>query len=178
MAFSLKNWLNRQSEFPNRRRLTEVEEGVFDVDRAEGVIAVEGDVFDAATMNDLEGRINSEFRTHQHTGSDGSAQVAYGNITGKPASLPANGGRADTANKLTTARRINGVAFDGSADITVTANPNAHNQSASTISAGTFQGAVVAQSNADYGNRQVRNAIISPNNPSGGLPGDIWFQYS
>jgi hypothetical protein len=31
-----------------------------------------------------------------------------------------------SAGKLTTVRKINGVNFDGTADITVTANPNAH----------------------------------------------------
>lgn len=38
-----------------------------------------------------------------------------------PAALPANGGNAATAEKLMTARKINGVDFDGSADITVPA---------------------------------------------------------
>ena len=37
-----------------------------------------------------------------------------------PTSLPANGGNADTATKLKTARTINGVVFDGAADITIT----------------------------------------------------------
>ena len=54
-------------------------------------------------------------------------------ITGLPISLPANGGtsascsgNSATATKLQTVRKINGVNFDGTADITVTANPNAH----------------------------------------------------
>lgn len=45
------------------------------------------------------------------------------------------GGAANTAVKLHTARTINGVSFDGSANITITANPNAHNQDSSTINA-------------------------------------------
>ena len=51
---------------------------------------------------------------HAHTGngSDG-AKIEL------PTSLPANGGHADTADKLTTPRKINGVNFDGSADIQV-----------------------------------------------------------
>ena len=40
-------------------------------------------------------------------------------ITGLPTSLPANGGNASTTTKLQTARKINGVSFDGTADITV-----------------------------------------------------------
>lgn len=36
---------------------------------------------------------------------------------------------AEMAQKLATARTINGVAFDGSGNITITANPNAHTHS-------------------------------------------------
>ena len=42
---------------------------------------------------------------------------------------------AKAANKLATARTINGVSFDGTANITITANPNAHNQASNTINA-------------------------------------------
>lgn len=35
-------------------------------------------------------------------------------------------GNVATATKLQTARKINGVAFDGTANITITADPNAH----------------------------------------------------
>lgn len=44
-------------------------------------------------------------------------------IKNKPTSMPANGGNAATADKLKTARNINNVPFDGSANITVVANP-------------------------------------------------------
>ena len=44
-------------------------------------------------------------------------------IKNKPTSMPANGGNASTADKLKTARQINGVAFDGSQNITIPANP-------------------------------------------------------
>ena len=40
---------------------------------------------------------------------------------------------AKAANKLATARTINGVSFDGTANITITAAPNAHNQASNTI---------------------------------------------
>ena len=42
---------------------------------------------------------------------------------------------AKAANKLATARTINGVSFDGTANITITAAPNAHNQASNTINA-------------------------------------------
>lgn len=38
-----------------------------------------------------------------------------------PETLPADGGNAETANKLTTPRTINGIAFDGSEDIEIDA---------------------------------------------------------
>lgn len=49
-----------------------------------------------------------------------TASDAY--IKNKPTSMPANGGEANTAMKLKTARTINGTAFDGSKDITIEAN--------------------------------------------------------
>lgn len=44
-------------------------------------------------------------------------------------------GNSATATKLATTRTINGVGFDGTQNITITANPNAHNQASSTITA-------------------------------------------
>ncbi|MHC1722435.1 MAG: hypothetical protein AB9836_04420 [Aminipila sp.] len=51
-----------------------------------------------------------------------SASVQY--IQNKPTALPANGGNSDTADKLKTARKINGVPFDGSSDITIETGGN------------------------------------------------------
>ena len=42
----------------------------------------------------------------------------------------------------------------------------------------TMTGALVAQNNTDYGVAQVRNIIISTEDPSGGSNGDIWIKYS
>ena len=42
---------------------------------------------------------------------------------------------AASATKLATARKINGVSFNGTGDITITANPNSHNQASNTINA-------------------------------------------
>ena len=64
MAFSLKTWVNRISEYPNRRKLTH-EDGsteLVTVERAEGQISAEGNAFSAEEMNDLEDRIANEFQ--------------------------------------------------------------------------------------------------------------------
>ena len=42
---------------------------------------------------------------------------------------------------------------------------------------GTMLGALIAQANTNYATAQVRNIIISPNDPSGGNNGDIWIKY-
>lgn len=44
-------------------------------------------------------------------------------------------------------------------------------------SGGTMLGALIAQANTNYATAQVRNVIISPNDPSGGNNGDIWIKY-
>jgi hypothetical protein len=120
MAFSIKTWVDRLSEFPNRRKLDST--GItdtYDVTRAEGTVSTEGDKFNAATMNDLEQRINSEFSLHEadsvaHTTQaqkntiasavqsatiGGTAVPKSGTVLQLPAyptSLPANGGSAAT----------------------------------------------------------------------------------
>lgn len=63
MAFSLKTWVDRISEYPNRRKLTH-EDGsteLVTVARAEGQISAEGNAFSAEEMNDLENRIKVGF---------------------------------------------------------------------------------------------------------------------
>ena len=42
----------------------------------------------------------------------------------------------------------------------------------------TMTGALVAQNNTNYGVAQVRNIIISTEEPSGGSNGDIWIKYT
>lgn len=106
--------------------------------------------------------------------ADSAKSVKYATSAGSAGSCTGN---AATATKLAAARTINGVAFDGTANITVSAAPNAHNQAAGTITAGTLNGAVVAQTNTAYTTRQVRNVIESTAAPSGGATGDIWLQY-
>lgn len=61
--FEKKSWTNRLTEYPKRRRLTEVEgqPNVFDVDREEGTISDEGDAFNSTNMNGLEDRIETAF---------------------------------------------------------------------------------------------------------------------
>lgn len=62
--YTLKNWKNRDVEFPGRRTLTDVIAGTsqtVDVTRSEGTVTEAGDAFDASTMNDLEGRIGAGF---------------------------------------------------------------------------------------------------------------------
>ena len=42
----------------------------------------------------------------------------------------------------------------------------------------TMAGALIAQNNTNYSVAQVRNIIISTEDPSGGSNGDIWIKYS
>ena len=46
------------------------------------------------------------------------------------------------------------------------------------VSGGTMTGALVAQNNANYTTKQVRNVFISTSDPSGGESGDIWIKYA
>ena len=73
-VFDKKEWIDRQSQFPTRRRLTNVdtsEEMVVDVVREEGTVDVAGHPFNAAGMNDLEDRIDEAIDTLQSNFQDG-----------------------------------------------------------------------------------------------------------
>ena len=59
MPFEKKTWKNRQTQHPNRRKLTKVSGDNYDVTRAEGTVTEQGDMFNAQNMNDLETRIES-----------------------------------------------------------------------------------------------------------------------
>ncbi len=61
MFFSVKKWIDRFSEYPNRRQLTKADGTIeqVTVTRDEGTVSKEGDKFNASTMNDLENRISS-----------------------------------------------------------------------------------------------------------------------
>jgi hypothetical protein len=78
------------------------------------VIKVKG-VFIVAelSLTQLQNQVNGKAETsHTHSKTE---------ISDFPTNLPANGGNADTATKLQTARKINGVDFDGTSDITISA---------------------------------------------------------
>ena len=79
MAFSLKTWVNRISEYPNRRKLTH-EDGsteLVTVARAEGQISAKGNAFSAEEMNDLENRIKVGFDEVNRSLTDVVSQILW-----------------------------------------------------------------------------------------------------
>lgn len=60
MAYSKKTWVDRQTEYPTRRKLTATgTTDVYDVSREEGLVVAEGDAINATNLNDLEDRIDA-----------------------------------------------------------------------------------------------------------------------
>ena len=60
MGFVKKQWKDRQTEHPARRKLLATGTlNEYDVIRSEGNVAQEGSAFNAANMNDLENRISN-----------------------------------------------------------------------------------------------------------------------
>jgi len=116
----------------------------------------------ATSGNGLSGSVSSEGgtftvtsnATNANTGSTIVFRDASGNFSAGTVSAALNG-NASTATTLATARNINGVSFNGSANIEV--NPLS--------TTGT------AYSNG-YGGR-----YLSTSNPTGGSAGDIWYKY-
>ena len=64
MAFTKKTWVDRDTEYPTRRKLniisSSASEMVATVERYEGEVTQAGDAFNATNMNGLEGRIETE----------------------------------------------------------------------------------------------------------------------
>lgn len=64
MAFSKKTWVDRDVEYPTRRKLNVIENSgsviVANVERYDGTVTETGDPFNAQTMNNLETRIQTE----------------------------------------------------------------------------------------------------------------------
>lgn len=66
MSFNKKTWVDRQSEYPTRRKLVSTgNENEYDVTRAEGTITQEGDALNAENLNDLEERIDESITSVQ-----------------------------------------------------------------------------------------------------------------
>lgn len=72
-----------------------------------------------------------------------------------------------------------GAELNGRIDVISQQLSTTSNQVSSKLnqSGGTMTGALVAQANANYSTRQVRNMIISTAAPSGGSNGDVWVKY-
>lgn len=128
MAFQKKEWKNRLSEFPNRRRLEPTGiENTYDVVRAEGNVTEIGDAFAEDSMNDLEDRIetgiaDSGVTTTERTTWNAAVQSATigGSAVTKsgttlqlpayPTTLPANGGTAADTTAITSSLTVSTAA--------------------------------------------------------------------
>ena len=102
MAFNKKTLKDRVAEFINRRLLTK-EDGnteLVTVARSEGTISVEGDAFNAETMNDLEDRVEAAFNELNQSKQDASTAITTGNIGQQSVKYASSAGTAANASKV------------------------------------------------------------------------------
>lgn len=102
MAFNKKTWKDRVAEFINRRLLTK-EDGsteLVTVARSEGAISVEGDAFNAETMNDLEDRVEAAFNEMSKSKQDAATAINTGNIGKQSVSHASSADSATNASKV------------------------------------------------------------------------------
>ena len=138
-------------------------------------------------FNEDNRKLETAITTHTHTGNGDGTKIDYEDIIGTPASMPANGGHATTADRLETPHTINGVAFDGSANITIKAEAVSGfaDTAAYAAGAGTADTANTAISATYTANRTLeafvlRNTYVAswgPPDSTVGENGDIWLQY-
>lgn len=87
MPFVKKEWVDRVSEYPTRRKLVNTStstEEIVTVQRYEGEISQEGDAFSAANMNDLEDRIDFSISSVENN----LYSLSYNDLADKP-TIPA-----------------------------------------------------------------------------------------
>ena len=70
------------------------------------------------------------------------------------------------------------AAADAHSQLLAQKAPLSHTHGAGQITAGTLGGVVKAQDNEQYTTAQLRNIVLSTEEPSGGSNGQIWIQYS
>lgn len=93
--FTKKLWKDRKSEYPNRRKQTSVygRPNTYDISRDEGLVSEEGTPLNAASFNDLEGRVETAFNgvNNSLNGKATSNQVQQAQNTAN-AAMPKTGG--------------------------------------------------------------------------------------
>ena len=152
------------NEFALKDDLPHIVNSLTSTSTADALAANQGKVLDetiATVQNRLQTQIDaitSQFYTKSETDNL---------LSGKQTSITASGVlKGDGAGSVSAATA--GVDYAAAS----------HSHSASSISAGTFTGAVVAQNNTNYTTKQVRNIFLSTGSPSGGASGDIWIKYT
>ena len=80
MGFTVKEWVDRVTEYPTRRRLIKSDGSseIVTVERSEGTVSQEGDAFSAENMNDLEQRVANTFKVVLYIVSFDSYPEKYG----------------------------------------------------------------------------------------------------
>lgn len=133
--------------------------GLSNVDNVKQYSADNPPPYPVTSVNGKTGAVNLDIPTIPDN------LVKYNALSPVEATTPVNADtlQGHTANYFATASGLSAVeqSVDGKLD----------------KSGGTMLGALIAQSNTNYATAQVRNIIISPNDPSGGNNGDIWIKY-
>lgn len=109
-------------------------------------------------------------------------QNAYGTVKAGGVAIAANSKTAQV--EFVAGSNVTITGDNASKRVTVSANlpgtmpPSAHNQSANTITAGTFAGNVAVQAGTDYGVSKLRNIKMQSTAPASLANGEICLVYS
>ncbi len=156
MAFTKRTIKDRVIQYSKRYQLVEVSPGIFDLVPVTGTITEAGtpinkdllqryeDGLDAALEKTGDGKevtvTFTEATTEADIATGENLSAMFGKILKKFKNIINGTTAVGKANILATARTINGVLFNGSANITITDStkaPNSHASSATTYGAGT-----------------------------------------
>lgn len=83
MAYTKQTWVDRETEFPNRRKLVEVSQGVYDITRQQGTVTAEGTPITAERLNHMEDGIYAK-----QDAITSSNKLPYAYLSDVPTVLP------------------------------------------------------------------------------------------
>ena len=152
--FNKKNWKDFAAAHPNRRRLTHVNDDLYDVELAVGTIIEEGNKFEADEFNDLEDRISTAFESI-------NSIVEVATTAATNASTYANNANTSATNSSNSALVSEGYALGKQNGIDVTSDSPYFNNNSKYFALMASGSATNAASSANLASSYASNAQAS-----------------
>ena len=116
MSFTKKNWKDTVSEYPNRRKLKDIDTGnemIYDVYMEQGNVTTAGNEWKASEMNDLEDRIDAAFTAISDI--EKNAKTSETNAAASATSASTSATNAKASENVATTKASNAATSESNA---------------------------------------------------------------